>query len=280
MHEYEYSKEVKDLNKYIKYCEDNGFILESKFKQQRTIYRKDNKTMARITINESNGNIVKELDFKEDKLSSDELIVRKESLSIEFSDDKAVDSILEFLGYKKDNTLIRTRYTYKKGNAKFEFDEYEKPEKKNIIALEGKKILVDQIWINVNRERMNKEELLDLLRTLKISKDEFWALSSSALVLRGIYPDAGDLDIAVTNAGLEELKSNYDLKFKDNGWFIVNELVEGVCTQKSAEYPPELVEGYYLQNIKEYYNYLNSSQRPKDIQRIPMVEEYIRKLVK
>jgi len=29
--------------------------------------------------------------------------------------------------------------------------------------------------------------------------------------MRGIYPDAGDLDIAVTNKGLEQLSQNYNL---------------------------------------------------------------------
>lgn len=45
---------------------------------------------------------------------------------------------------------------------------------------------------------MKKDELLELIKTLKIDKEEFWVLSSGALVLREIYPDAGDLDIAVT----------------------------------------------------------------------------------
>ena len=56
---------------------------------------------------------------------------------------------------------------------------------------------------------MNKEELINLIKTLKISKEEFWILSSGALVLRGIFPDAGDLDIAVTNKGMEEFKAQY-----------------------------------------------------------------------
>ena len=70
-------------------------------------------------------------------------------------------------------------------------------------------------------KRMNKEELLELLNTLKISREEFVILSSSALMLRGIYESCGDLDIAVTEKGLEELKENYSLKQKDNGWYIV-----------------------------------------------------------
>ena len=129
-------------------------------------------------------------------------------------------------------------------------------------------------------ERMNKQELLNLLKTLKIDLEEFWILSSSALVLRGIYPDAGDLDIAVTDRGLEELKNNYNLKYKDNGWFIINDKIEGVCDGKKEKlkYKPEKIGEYYVQNIKEYYNYLLNSDREKDKSRISIVEDYINNL--
>ena len=126
--------------------------------------------------------------------------------------------------------------------------------------------------------RMNKEELLQLLSTLKIDRNEFWILSSSSLVMRGIFPDAGDLDIAVTNKGLEELKNNYNLTFKERGWFTVSDNIEGVCDGdiEDLKYKPELVDGYQVQNIEEYYNYLRSSEREKDKARIPIVEEYIK----
>ena len=129
-------------------------------------------------------------------------------------------------------------------------------------------------------ERMNKQELLKLLKTLKIDLEEFWILSSSALVLRDIYPDAGDLDIAVTDKGLEELKNNYNLKYKDNGWFIINDKIEGVCDGKKEKlkYKPEKIGEYYVQNIKEYYNYLLNSDRKKDKSRISIVEDYINSL--
>ena len=127
--------------------------------------------------------------------------------------------------------------------------------------------------------RMNKEELLKLLETLKLSKEEFWILSSSALVLRDLYKDAGDLDIAVTNKGLEELKQNYNLKQKENGWYTVTDKIECVCNGKkeNLKYKPELVENYYVQNLEEYYEYLLNSQREKDKQRISIVKEELNK---
>ena len=130
-------------------------------------------------------------------------------------------------------------------------------------------------------KRMNKVELIDLLNTLKIDKEEFWILSSGALVLREIYETAGDLDIAVTFKGLEQLKANYDLKSKDNGWYIVNDKVECVCDGEieSLTYKPEKLEcGYFVQNIFEYFEYLNSSTREKDIERIPLVKNYLKNL--
>jgi hypothetical protein len=127
--------------------------------------------------------------------------------------------------------------------------------------------------------RMNKEELLKLLETLKINKEEFWILSSSALVLRDLFPDAGDLDIAVTDKGLEELKQNYNLKQKENGWYIVTDKIECVCdgAKEKLKYQPELVEGYYVQNLQEYYEYLISSNREKDKLRINIVKEELNK---
>lgn len=129
--------------------------------------------------------------------------------------------------------------------------------------------------------RMNKEELINLLKTLKISKEEFWILSSGALVLRGIYPDAGDLDIAVTNKGMEELKKNYRLIPKECGlgqFYKVTENIECVCDgdKENLEFQPEKIGDYYVQNIYQYLNFLKNSEREKDKKRIPLVEKYIK----
>lgn len=123
--------------------------------------------------------------------------------------------------------------------------------------------------------RMKKEELINLIESLKIDKDEYWILSSAALVIRGIYPDAGDLDIAVTEKGLEELKSNYNLKEKENGWYIVNDKVEYVVETKET-WKIEEFGKYNLQSIEKYYDFLKKSNRKKDKERIPLIKEYMK----
>ena len=127
--------------------------------------------------------------------------------------------------------------------------------------------------------RMNKEELLKLIESLGIDKKEFWVLSSGALVLRGIFPDAGDLDIAVTEKGLEELKEKYDLKQKENGWYTVSDKVECVLDTKEDDQIEEQ-DGILIQAIDVYYQYLLKSEREKDKARIPLVEEYMRNRTK
>ena len=146
MLEYEYSFKVSNLDKYIEYCKNNNYKLIEKTKQNRTLYRNINKTMARITIKENNNNIEKILDFKEDNLTKDILKIRKESLPLKFENIEEAESILEFLEYKKDITLIRTRIVYEKNNVKFELDEYESPNKYCVVAIEGNKEEVDKVY--------------------------------------------------------------------------------------------------------------------------------------
>lgn len=122
---------------------------------------------------------------------------------------------------------------------------------------------------------MNKEELIELIENLKIGKEEFWILSSGALVIRGIYPDADDLDIAVTEKGLQELKEKYNLIEKGKGWYTVNDKVECILDTKEP-WKIEKVGEYYLQSIEKYYQFLKESSREKDKARIPLVEEYMK----
>ena len=123
--------------------------------------------------------------------------------------------------------------------------------------------------------RMNKQELIELIESLKIDKEEMCILSTGALVLRDLFDSAGDLDIAVTEKGLEELKQNFNLIQKPNGWYIVNDKIECVVDTKE-DWKIEKMDGYNLESIQKYYEFLVNSEREKDKARIPLVEEYMK----
>jgi len=144
--EYEYSFKVNSLDKYIEYCENNNYKKISNKYEKVIIFRNINNTIARITFD--NKNIY--LDFKEDKLSGDVLIERKETSKITVDNYENILKLLEFLGYKEDNTLERNRTLYKKDNVIFELDSYINPEIVYVVSIEGDKNNVDMIYTEVN----------------------------------------------------------------------------------------------------------------------------------
>lgn len=125
-------------------------------------------------------------------------------------------------------------------------------------------------------KRMKKQELINLIESLKIDKEEFWILSTSALVLRDLFIDAGDLDLAVTEKGLEQLKQNFDLKQKENGWYIVNEKVECILDKKE-DWKIEKTEKYNLESLEKYFEYLKTSKREKDKIKYEIVKKQLEK---
>jgi len=121
---------------------------------------------------------------------------------------------------------------------------------------------------------MNKEKLIDLIESLGIDYNEFWILSTGSLVLRGLWDKANDLDIAVTEKGLKELHSKYNLIQKENGFYIVNDMVE--CVQDTKDdYKVEKVGKYYLQSLEYYYEYLDGTKRDKDKEKYKIVKKIL-----
>ena len=144
--EYEYSFKVKSLEAFIKFIIDNNFKETSSFLEHRTLYKKSDKTMARVTIKECGNDKTTYLDFKDDDENDDILKERRESIPLKVDDIEATLSIIEFLDYKFSKELIRNRTVYNKSNVKFEVDSYEKPTKMFVVAIEGVKVDTDKVY--------------------------------------------------------------------------------------------------------------------------------------
>lgn len=150
MVEYEYSFKVKDIQPFIAYCEEKGYIKEKDVEQIRILYKNNNGILARITTNEIEGKVSKYLNFKEENESEQVLKVSQESpmLEIDENNREFVESILKIFDFVKSKELKRKRYVYKKNNVTFEIDNYSKPEMK-VVAIEGKKDQVDKIYSEI-----------------------------------------------------------------------------------------------------------------------------------
>lgn len=148
MKEYEYSFKVNNVKPYIEYCEEEGYKKNFESKQTRDWYQNDSNINARVTINKINESEEIIIDFKEEDNSDEILKNTRESLPllIDNSNLDSLNSILDILGYKKTVHVARTRVVYQKDSVKFEIDEYTKPEKMNVVAIEGEKEKVDEIY--------------------------------------------------------------------------------------------------------------------------------------
>lgn len=160
MKEYEYSFKVTNVDKFICYCKENNYIKKENVKQTRILYKNRSSIMARITSKEYDNFVETTLDFKDDNNSNEILKVSNETIPLEVNDNNkdAVYSILNILGYKKDKTLVRNRVVYYKDNVTYEIDSYINPEKMFVVAIEGDKNKVDQVYY----------ELEELIKRFKI----------------------------------------------------------------------------------------------------------------
>jgi len=147
---------VKDLNKCIQYCEENGYMQIKASHQTRTLYTNSNKILARITTDVSKSKEEIILDFKDENDSPNILKSSKESkpLAITRKNMEAVESILDMLGYNLNKVLKRDRIVYQRDEIKIEIDSYLKPQVCYIITIKGKKNEVDKIYSELKDSRL------------------------------------------------------------------------------------------------------------------------------
>lgn len=148
--EKEYSFKILDIKPFIKYLKENNFILKEETNQIRTLYKRKDNIMLRITINEQDNIIKKEFDFKEDKLSNNDYTERKETKSISYEDDEIINSIIDIFNYKKDTELKRKRIVYKKDNIIVEIDSYITPYNDIVFSIEGENI--KELYFDIKKE--------------------------------------------------------------------------------------------------------------------------------
>lgn len=149
MKEYEYSFNVDNIQPYIDYCENNGYIQASVSEQNRTVYenKNDRNKIARITTTKIGTTTETLFDYKTITTSEKALKISKETKPIRVTSENKQDILtrLENEGFfiTADNTRIR--YVYTKDNVTFEIDDYIKPVMK-VVAIEGEKTAVDKVY--------------------------------------------------------------------------------------------------------------------------------------
>lgn len=124
---------------------------------------------------------------------------------------------------------------------------------------------------------MNKEELLKLVESLDMPKDEYYILGGGSLVMFGIKDTTADLDLCVSEELFARLKEEYKLEEKDKnecGFYRISDLIEVVSNPKE-KFTMEKIEGYNVEELNRILDFKKKRNAPKDQPYIEKITKYL-----
>lgn len=125
---------------------------------------------------------------------------------------------------------------------------------------------------------MNKEELLNLLNSLKLPKTEYYILSSGSLLLYGLRKLAGDLDLCVSYQLFNELKTKYNLTDNDKnecGFYHISKDIEIIPNDKE-KFKMKYQDGYPVEDLRTILAFKEKRNEPKDQRDIENIRKYLK----
>lgn len=124
---------------------------------------------------------------------------------------------------------------------------------------------------------MNKEELLKLVESLNMPKDEYYILGGGSLVMFGIKETTSDLDLCVSEELFARFKEEYNLDEKDKnecGFYNISDIIEVISNPKD-EFTYEEIDGYKVEELKRILEFKKKRNAPKDRPYIKRITKYL-----
>ena len=124
---------------------------------------------------------------------------------------------------------------------------------------------------------MNKEELIKLVESLNLPKEEYYILGGGSLVIYGIKDKTADLDLCVSEELFEKLKEEYNITEKNKcGFYSISDNIEMIPNPKE-EFTCEVIEGYQVEVLERILEFKKRRNAPKDRPYVEKIEEYLEK---
>lgn len=124
---------------------------------------------------------------------------------------------------------------------------------------------------------MNKEQLLLLVDSLELPKEEYYILSSGCLLLYGLREKVKDLDLCVSTELFEDMKRRFDIDLaskNDCGFYRLSDLVEVVVNDKKG-FHRDFKDGYPVEPLQNILVYKVNRNLPKDQVDIDNIKSYL-----
>ena len=125
---------------------------------------------------------------------------------------------------------------------------------------------------------MNKQDIINRLNTFPYSKDKYWVITGSAMVLYGIREMTHDIDMGCTSRMADQLEKDgyvYTLTESGNRKFVIGEDIEIFENWKFGSI--ERIEGIPVLSLEGLIEMKQSLGREKDYRDITLIKEFMEK---
>lgn len=122
---------------------------------------------------------------------------------------------------------------------------------------------------------LNRNQILDKLKSLNFPKNQYCVMTGAALVIHGVRPDTTDIDIGCTSKLFKELlHRGFELIEKESFEAIV---IDGYIEIFEDWVPEniELIEGIPVADINSIRQYKERLGRDKDIRDIELIDRFL-----
>ena len=125
---------------------------------------------------------------------------------------------------------------------------------------------------------MTKKEYLKKLDKLNLDKNSYCIIASGSMLMYGLCDNCNDIDIKVTKELFDELLVKYNMK-QSTRYDYVYELSDeiDVNCKNFDKGNISFVDGYPVENLEVNLKWMKENNRPKDQEKIKLIEDFINK---
>ncbi len=122
---------------------------------------------------------------------------------------------------------------------------------------------------------LNRNQILDKLKSLNFFQNQYCVMTGAALVLHGVRPETNDIDIGCTSKLFKELLNKGFELIKKNKFEAI--VIDG-CIEIFEDWVPdniELIEGIPVADINSIRVYKERLGREKDLKDIVLIDRFL-----